>query len=98
VRMESIRMTAPASPARLVIRHSYGDTPIHAIAMAGWHRLVSVGRDNKVRVHNPETGRVLQTFERHSRCCSRPATGSSISIRAASKNSTKQTRHRRPCS
>jgi WD40 repeat protein len=67
VRMESIRMTAPASPARLVIRHSYGDTPIHAIAMAGWHRLVSVGRDNKVRVHNPETGRVLQTFERHSR-------------------------------
>lgn len=60
-------MSAPTSPAHLVIRHSYGDTPIHAIAMAGWHRLVSVGRDNKVRVHNPETGRVLQTFERHSR-------------------------------
>ena len=46
------------SPPRIVIRQSYGDTPIHAIAMAGWHRLVSVGRDNQIRVHNPETGRV----------------------------------------
>jgi len=53
-----------ASSARIVIRHSYSDTPIHAIAMAGWHRLVSVGRDNHVRVHNPETGRVVETFKR----------------------------------
>jgi len=57
-------MTTPASSARIVIRHSYSDTPIHAIAMAGWHRLVSVGRDNQIRVHNPETGRVVETFRR----------------------------------
>jgi len=56
-------MTTQSSP-RIVIRQSYSDTPIHAIAMAGWHRLVSIGRDNQVRVHNPETGRVLETFKR----------------------------------
>lgn len=57
-------MNTASSPARIVLRQSYSDTPIHAIAMAGWHRLVSVGRDNQVRVHNPETGRVVETFQR----------------------------------
>jgi WD40 repeat protein len=49
---------------RIVIRQSYRcDFPVHAIAMAGWHRLISAGADNKLRVHNAETGRVLQTID-----------------------------------
>ena len=39
------------------------DVPIHGIAMAGFNRLISVGADNKIRVHNPETGRALDTLE-----------------------------------
>jgi WD40 repeat protein len=64
-------MNAPlASPSpRIVIRQSCSyEAPIHQIVMAGWHRLISAGGDNKVRVHHPETGRVLDTFggfERH---------------------------------
>jgi len=55
---------SPSLPPRIVIRQSYrSDTPLHAIAMAGWHRLISAGADNKLRVHNAETGRVLETFD-----------------------------------
>src|SRR5689334_17717658 len=48
----------------IVIRQSPTlDCNIHAIAMAGWNRLVSLGVDNKVRLHNAETGKVIDTFE-----------------------------------
>jgi WD40 repeat protein len=52
------------SRTSIVIRQSPAlDCAVHAIAMAGWHQLVSLGVDNKVRLHNPETGRILDTFE-----------------------------------
>src|SRR5262245_46034626 len=54
-------MNAPPSPPpRIVIRQSCSyEAPIHQIVMAGWHRLISAGGDNRIRVHHPETGRVL---------------------------------------
>jgi len=49
---------------RIVIRQSCDyDAPIHGIAMAGFNRLITIGADNKIRVHNPETGRTLDTLE-----------------------------------
>jgi WD40 repeat protein len=57
-------MNTPASGPRILIRQSCGyEVPIHGIAMAGWNRLISIGADNKIRLHNPETGRTLDTFE-----------------------------------
>src|SRR5215831_9316234 len=55
--------TSPSEP-RIVIRQSCAyEVPIHGIAMAGFNRLISIGADNKLRLHNPETGRTLDTFE-----------------------------------
>jgi len=59
-------MDSESSPsaARIVVRQSCGyDAPIRGIAMAGWNRLISIGNDNKLRLHNPETGRTLDSFE-----------------------------------
>jgi hypothetical protein len=57
-------MSTPSSEPRIVIRQSCGyEVPIHGIAMAGFNRLISIGADNKLRLHNPETGRTLDTFE-----------------------------------
>lgn len=54
----------PAPTPRIVVRQSYRcEIPIHAIAMVGWNRLISAATDNTVRVHNPETGSVLETFD-----------------------------------
>jgi WD40 repeat protein len=57
-------MDAPSPAPRIVIRQLHRcEPPIHAIAMVGWNRLISAGTDNKLRVHNPETGSVLKTFD-----------------------------------
>ena len=59
-------MDSGSSPSatRIVVRQSCGyDAPIRGIAMAGWNRLISIGDDNKLRLHNPETGRTLDSFE-----------------------------------
>jgi len=57
-------VSVPSPGPRIVIRQSPAlDCNIHAISMAGWNRLVSLGVDNKVRLHNPETGRIIDTFE-----------------------------------
>src|SRR5262245_46453990 len=57
-------MSTASSAPRIVIRQSCSyEAPIHGIAMAGFNRLISIGADNKIRVHNPETGRTLDTLE-----------------------------------
>ncbi len=56
-------MNAPSSPSIAIRQSPTLDKNIHSIAMAGWHRLVSLGVDNKLRLHNPETGRIVDTFE-----------------------------------
>src|SRR5262245_38955665 len=57
-------MSAVPSATRIVIGQSCRcELPIHGIAMAGFNRLISIGADNKVRVHNPQTGRTLDVFE-----------------------------------
>src|SRR5262249_53766563 len=65
-RAKSRNMDSGSSPsaARIVVRQSCSyDAPIHGIAMAGWNRLISIGADNKLCLHNPETGHLLDSFE-----------------------------------